>query len=298
VLGVLGVYPDDARRFDDPEQQRLADALATQIAMAIERAGLAEETEHARLQVQTEQIRSALLSSVSHDLRTPLAVMKGAASSLADDDAAMPPNARRELTHALVEETERMERLVRDLLDMTRLESGAVQPKKEWQSVQEVVGAAFNRMESRLRGRAVTIDVAADLLAPFDGVLLEQVLVNLLENAAKYTGEGTPIDVAAGQREGAVAISVSDRGPGIPADERERVFEKFHRGVSERTKGGVGLGLTICRAIVATHGGRIWVDDRDGGGATFAFTLPLTGEPPSGALPEITEPDAAGKGAR
>jgi len=116
-----------------------------------------------------------------------------------------------------------------------------------------------------------------------------------LENAAKYTGEGTPIDVVASQRDGEVVIAVSDRGPGIPEDERERIFEKFHRGVSERTKGGVGLGLTICRAIVATHGGRIWVENREGGGASFELSLPLTGEPPPpGTLPEIVEPPQSG----
>src|SRR6185312_12108223 len=138
---------------------------------------------------------------------------------------------------------------------------------KEWQSVQEVVGAAFNRMEARLRDRQLTIRISPDLLAPFDGVLIEQVLVNLLENATKYTQPGTPVDVTATKRDEDVVLSVADRGPGIADDERERIFDKFHRGASERTKGGVGLGLTICRAIVITHGGRIWAESREGGGA-------------------------------
>jgi two-component system sensor histidine kinase KdpD len=288
VLGVLGMYANDPHRFEEPEQKRLAEALARQIAIALERSRLSEANERARLEVQTEQVRSTLLSSVSHDLRTPLTVMRGAATALADQNLA--PATRKELTLALVEETERLDRLITNLLDVTRLESGSVRIAKEWQSLEEVVGAAFNRMEARLKGRPVTIAVPADLVAPFDGVLVEQALVNLLENAAKYTSDGTPIDVTASQVDGDVVVEVSDRGPGVPEAERDRIFDKFHRGPSDRTKGGVGLGLTICRAIVTTHGGRIWVEDRPGGGASFKFSLPLEGEPPRpGTLPEIAE---------
>jgi len=287
--GVLAIYADDPKKLDDPEQQRLADAFATQIATAIERARLGEETERARMQVEAEQLRSTLLSSVSHDLRTPLAVMRGAASTLVEDDEKLTNASRRELASAVLEETERLERQVRNLLDMTRLESGAVKIVKEWQSLQEVIGAAWSRVESRLGGRVVKIDVPGDLVAPFDGVLLEQVILNLLENASKYTPEGTPIEVTAHKRAGEVIVEIADRGPGVPKDETDRIFDKFHRGPSERTKGGVGLGLTICRAIVSAHGGRIWVDNRPGGGAAFAFSLPLEGEPPTaGELPEIT----------
>jgi two-component system sensor histidine kinase KdpD len=288
VLGVLGIYPVDPLRFEDPEQQRLADALARQIAVALERARLSEANERARIEVQAEQMRSALLSSVSHDLRTPLAVMKGSASTLTDPSLA--PATRKELTLALVEETERLDRLIANLLDVTRLESGSVRIVKEWQSLEEVIGAAFNRMEARLEGHPVTIEVPADLAAPFDGALIEQALANLLENAAKYTSPGTPIEVMASKVDGDVVVEVSDRGPGVPLEERERIFDKFHRGPSERTKGGVGLGLTICRAIVTTHGGRIWVENREGGGASFKFSLPLEGEPPrAGSLPEIAD---------
>jgi two-component system sensor histidine kinase KdpD len=293
VFGVLGIYPPaGVVRFDDPEQQRLADALAMQIAIALERARLAEANERAHLEVQTEQVRSTLLSSVSHDLRTPLAVMKGAASTLANENHTLAPAARKELTDAIVEETERLDRLIANLLDVTRLESGSVHITKEWQSLEEVVGAAFNRMETHLRPRHVTIGVPADLLAPCDGALIEQALVNLLENAAKYTIEGTPIEVSATKVNSNIVVEVSDRGPGVPAEEQERIFDKFHRGPSERTKAGVGLGLTICRAIVTTHGGRIWVENREGGGASFKFSLPLEGEPPrAGHLPELAEHD-------
>ncbi|HMJ54973.1 MAG TPA: sensor histidine kinase KdpD [Polyangiaceae bacterium] len=290
AFGVLALYPEEPQRFEDPEQRRLADAFATQIASSLERARLAEETERARMQVETEQLRSTLLSSVSHDLRTPLAVMKGAASTLVADDLHLTPAVRRDLNIALLEETERLDRQVRNLLDMTRLESGAVRVKKEWYSLQEIVGATWSRMESRLAARPVTVSVDAELLVPMDNVLIEQVLVNLFENAAKYTPAGTAIEVSAKSADDEIVVEVADRGPGIPADERERVFDKFHRGPSERTKGGVGLGLTICRAVVIAHGGRIWVEDREGGGASFKFALPLEGEPPPlTGLPEITE---------
>ncbi|MBX3207615.1 MAG: sensor histidine kinase KdpD [Labilithrix sp.] len=290
ALGVLGIYQEDPRRFEDPEQQRLVDAFATLMATSIERAALAEETERARVQIETEQLRSTLLSSVSHDLRTPLAVMRGAASALVDDEGRLSVGARNELASALLEETDRLDRQVRNLLDMTRLESGAVRIKKEWQPVEEVLGAAFNRIEPRLARRAVTIHAPAELVAEFDGVLVEQVVVNLLENAAKYTPEGSPIDVTAWKGDRELIVEVADRGAGIPPEERRRIFDKFHRGASERTKGGVGLGLTICRAIVAAHGGRIWVAERPGGGASFRFSLPLEGSPPvADDLPEIAE---------
>jgi two-component system sensor histidine kinase KdpD len=293
-IGVLGIYPADRARFADPEQRRLAGALATQMAMAIERAELAEEAERARVEVQAEKLRSALLSSVSHDLRTPLAVMKGTASTLADDGEALAPATRRELALALLEETEWLERLVRNLLDMTRIESGAVRVRKEWQSVEEVVGGALSRVEARLGGRPVTIRIPAELLAPFDGVLIEQVLVNLLENAAKYTPAGTPIEIQASRTDGEVEIEVSDRGPGLPEGEETRVFEKFHRArPAEQGEPGVGLGLAICRAIVTAHGGHIRARNREGGGASFTFALPLEGEAPVGGLPEIPEKDPA-----
>lgn len=286
---VLGIFPRDPSRFEDPEQRRLAGALATQMAVAIERAELAEETQRARVEVEAEQLRSTLLSSVSHDLRTPLAVMKGAASTLVDDADALDPGTRRELAETLLEETDRLERLVRNLLDMTRIESGAVRIHAEWESVEEVVGGALTRVEKRLGDRLITSRIPPDLVAPFDAVLIEQVLVNLLENAAKYTPEGTPIEIEARRSDGEVTIEVADRGPGLPPGEEERVFEKFHRARTELPAPGVGLGLAICRAIVTAHGGRIWARSREGGGASFTFALPLSGQAPAGGLPEIQE---------
>lgn len=255
------------------------DAFAAQIAASLERARLAEVAHDASLRVEAEQLRNSLLSSVSHDLRTPLAVITGNASTLLEER--VPPDVRRELTETIVEEADRLARLVRNLLDMTRLEAGAVHVKKEWTPLEEVVGSALERMGAALDGRPVETKLPDDLpLVAFDPVLVQQVLVNLLENAVKYTPRGSPVTIAAERKDGVVEVTVADRGPGIPAGEEERVFEKFHRAEKGRG-GGVGLGLTICRGIVVAHGGRIWAKSRDGGGTAFVFTLPIEGEPPA-----------------
>jgi two-component system, OmpR family, sensor histidine kinase KdpD len=182
---------------------------------------------------------------------------------------------RRQLLMTAHEEALRLNRLVRNLLDMTRLEAGALKVQKELQPLEEIVGSALDRMEDRLRGREVKTSIPADLpLVPFDAILIEQVLINLLENATKYSPAGSPIEIGARSREGEVEVEVADRGAGIPRQDAERVFDKFYR-AREGEGGGVGLGLTICRGIVSAHGGRIWVDERSGGGAAFRFTLPL-----------------------
>jgi two-component system sensor histidine kinase KdpD len=188
----------------------------------------------------------------------------------------------------ILEETERLNRLIRNLLDMTRLDSGTVTVKKEWLPLEEVVGSALNRLDARLTGREVRVDLPANLpLVPCDAMLIEQALINLLENAAKYS-EG-PIELNATSATGEVVVEVADRGPGIPAGEEERVFEKFHRAVREGGPSGVGLGLAICRAIVAAHGGRIWAQNRSDGGASFRFALPIQGEAPALAPSEPSE---------
>ena len=212
---------------------------------------------------------------MSHDLRTPLAVVTGATSALLDPSAPKDEATRRELLSTAHEESLRLSRLVRNLLDMTRLEAGALKVQKEMQPIEEVVGAALNRMEDRLRGRNVTTVIPEDLpLVPIDSALIEQVLINLIENATKYTPAASAIEIAAkASGADAITVEVSDRGPGVAPEDRERVFDKFFR-VREREGGGVGLGLTICRGIVEAHGGRIWVEPRDGGGASFRFTLP------------------------
>jgi len=285
TVGVLGVQPTRAPRLTSPEQVHLLETLANQTAVAIERASLAEESQRARVQIETERMRNALLSSVSHDLKTPLAAITGAASSLLDDEA----GARHELVQTIGKEADRLNRLIQNLLDMTRLESGAVQVRKEWHALEEIVGASLTRLDERLRQHPVTTRIPADFpLLPLDGVLVEQVLVNLLENVVKYTPPGTPIEIMAAVADGEARISVADRGPGIPPGSEERVFDKFYCLRTTGTDGGVGLGLTICRAIVEAHGGRIWAENRDGGGAQFQFSMPLGGAPPE-VKPEIIQ---------
>jgi two-component system sensor histidine kinase KdpD len=280
IVGVLGVAPEDPERLSQLAQRKQVDAFAAQMGLAMERAKLAQETEKARREIETEQLRSSLLSSVSHDLRTPLAVITGATGTVLQGGSTMTESTRQDLLKTVLEEAERLNRLIRNLLDMTRLESGAVKVRKEWVPLEEVVGGALTHLESRLGSREVRVDVPGEpLLIPCDAVLLEQVFINLVENAAKYSAG--PIEIHASSAETEVAIDVSDRGPGIAAGEEERIFDKFHRTGQEGSREGVGLGLTICRAIVSAHGGKIWALNRHGGGATFRFTLPLEGTPPA-----------------
>lgn len=281
TVGVLGLRPADRAAFDSPAVVQLLEAFAGQAALALERALLAEQSQREQLEVEAERLRTSLLSSLSHDLRTPLGVITGAASSMLEDGELTEPN-RRELLQTVLEETQRMNRLIGNLLDMIRLESGALQAHKEPQPLEEPLGVALIRLEDRLRDHPVTISLPADLpLVPMDGVLLEQVFVNLLENGIKHTPAGTPIEVAAAVRGTVVQVDVNDRGPGIPSGEEERVFGKFYRAADggATASGGSGLGLTICRGIVLAHGGRIWAESREGGGAAFHFTLPLDGVP-------------------
>jgi two-component system sensor histidine kinase KdpD len=285
-VGVLAVFPSSGSHLNDPDERQLLETFAGLAGSALERTQLAEEARRAKLRAETEQLRNSLLSSVSHDLRTPLAVVTGATSALLQPGG-MDEGARRELAATAHAEALRLNRLVRNLLDMTRLEAGALKVRKELQPLEEVIGAALNRMEDRLLGRDVRTDIPSDLpLVPLDAALIEQVLINLLENATKYSPAGTPIDVAARAGGDAVEIEIADRGPGVPAQDVNRIFEKFYR-AREGEGGGVGLGLTICRGIVHAHGGRIWVENVPGGGASFRFTLPLervtsgASEPPS-----------------
>jgi two-component system sensor histidine kinase KdpD len=279
VVGVLGVQPHDTTKHLTTEQRLLMEAFANQAALAIERVRLADEAQQARLQIETEQLRNSLLSSVSHDLRTPLAAITGAASSLMDDENALGPAARHEMAQTIYEEAERLNRLLRNLLDMTRLESGALHINKELQPLEEVIGAALSRLEEPLADRAVNIRLPDDLpFVPIDSVLIEQVFINLLENAIKYTPAHSPIDLSASQDGAAILIEVADRGPGLPPGDEQRIFEKFYRARAPQNGSGVGLGLTICRGIIEAHGGRIWAENRSGGGAIFRFTLPIEAE--------------------
>jgi two-component system sensor histidine kinase KdpD len=236
-------------------------------------------------ETQTERLRNALLSSVSHDLRTPLAVVMGAVTALLAGDETLPRARRREYLKTISSEANRLNRLVRNLLDMTSLEAGATRARKDWQPLEEVVGVALNRLEEPLQSRPVTVSIPPDAsLAPFDASLLEQVLVNLVENAIKYTPPDSAIEIVARRTGEGVEVEVADSGPGVPPGKEEQIFEKFHRAA---TVGGMGIGLTICRGIITAHGGRIWCTNRNSGGASFHFVLPWEeGPPPMRSLPE------------
>lgn len=287
VVGVLAIHPIVAELFANPANRELLSAYASQTALAVERAQLAENAQRAQLEVQKERLRNALLSSVSHDLRTPLAVVKGAVTALLEPGGEMAPARRQEYLETISDEASRLNRLVRNLLNMTSLEAGALTARKEWQPLEEVVGVALNRLEEPLGGRPIRVDIAPDAaIVPFDATLLEQVLLNLVENATRYTPEGSPIEIRASRVDGGVQVEVADRGPGIPPGQEEEVFQKFRRAGS-RHKGGMGLGLTICRGIITVHGGRIWCENRPGGGAAFRFVLPREQDVPMlDGLPE------------
>lgn len=260
---------------------RLTTRIREQAAAARQ---LAEQHESARVAVASERLRTALLSSLSHDLRTPLSTIEGAASTLASSDSDLTPEVRKELAEAVLEQSRRMARLVTNLLDMMRLETGALAVHRSWQPLEESLGVALLRLEKMLCMHPVTVRLPGDLpLVSVDEVLLEQVFVNLLENAAKHTPPGTPVQVSAWCHADHVVVEVADSGPGIPAGAEEAVFRKFYRGVPGTGEGageGSGLGLAICRGIVSAHGGRIWVEARPGGGAAFRFTIPLAAAPP------------------
>lgn len=230
------------------------------------------------MRAETEHVRNALLSSVSHDLRTPLAAITGAADTLLDEQ--LPAESRHEMARTIGEESARLNRLVGNLLQMTRLESGALEVQRGWHAIEEVIGSALRRIEPQLRGRQAAASVPQDLpLAAFDDVLVEQVVFNLLENAVKHAPGGSAIDVTARRSGDELEIAVADRGPGLPPGEEERVFAKFHRAGDAKAE-GAGLGLAIARGIVEAHGGRITARNRPGGGAVFAFTVPIGGASP------------------
>jgi two-component system sensor histidine kinase KdpD len=278
VLGVLGVRPGEALLPLAPDQLDLLETLAQQAASGLERVRLGEEAEAARLTMESERLRSTLLSSVSHDLRTPLATITGAASTLLEPGA-LDAEGQRDLTRAIYEEAERLNRLVTNLLDMTRLESGSLRLNRDWHSMEELVGTALARLKGGLKGRTVTVLVPPDLPLVFvDGLLVEQLLVNLLDNAVKYSPPGSPLEITARRDDGVVGVEVADEGPGLPAGGEERVFEKFYRGGS--TQQGFGLGLPIAKAVVTAHGGTIAAANRNPRGAIVRFELPAAEPPP------------------
>jgi two-component system sensor histidine kinase KdpD len=280
--GVLAVRAKSRRLLRIPEQRQLLDTFAALIAIALERVHYVDVAQDALLQMESERLRNSLLAALSHDLRTPLTVLVGLADSLALTRPALSPQ-QLETSEAIKDEARRMSTLVGNLLDMARIESGEVALNLQWQPLEEVVGAALDAVRSLLQRHRIEVNLPDDLpLVRFDAVLIERVLVNLLENASKYTPPGSTVTLSAEAVAGELRVFVSDDGPGLPVGREEAVFQKFTRGDRESATPGVGLGLAICRAIVESHHGRISGTNRPGGGATFAFTLPL-GIPPAAA---------------
>jgi two-component system, OmpR family, sensor histidine kinase KdpD len=279
-VGVLVVHRNNRRPPLVSEQQRLLEAFANQIAVAVERDELRRAANISAYAAQEERLRSSLLSSISHDLRTPLAVIGGSASSLLEGNSQLSEGAPRQVVQTIHDETQRMTHMVNNILDMTRLEAGLVQLDLQSYDLEEIVGAVLERLKDQFGQRTVNINIPRDLpLLYVDGVLFEKLLINLLENAAKYTPPHTHIEIVASRQDRQIEIQVMDNGPGIPKGSEQQIFAKFYRGHAEGAVKGTGLGLTICSAIIEAHGGRIWVENRPEGGANFLLVLPLKAEP-------------------
>jgi two-component system sensor histidine kinase KdpD len=258
--------------------------FAVMFAVGIAIGTLVQRLRHAReaeLRARAEELRSALLATVSHDLRTPLAIITGMATSVRDGAPQLPAE-QLEALDTIVEEARRLGAILTNTMTITRVESGG-QPRREWVPVEELVGATLDRLDAQLAGRDVKISLERDVGVHVDPVLTEQMLLNLVENATKHTPAATPIEIAARRASDGVAIEVADRGPGLPPGPAEQVFEKFFRGPDTRAA-GAGLGLAVCRGIAVAHGGRIEAAARDGGGAVFRVWLP-GGLAPQEAIP-------------
>lgn len=277
--GALVILPPRQASWDSA-QQRLLETCASLLAISLERIHYIEVAQASTVQIESERLRNSLLSAISHDLRTPLSGLVGMADALVACGPELPER-QREIAATMRESALRMGALVNNLLDMARLEAGAVQLNRQWQPLEEVVGSALTACHDVLQGHPIDVRLADHLpLLHLDAVLIERVLVNLLENAAKYTPAGSPISLHGEPHSGQVVIRLDDRGPGLPPGREESLFQKFERGSRESAMPGVGLGLAICRAIVQAHGGQIRAENREGGGARFTLTLP-TGTPPS-----------------
>lgn len=275
VIGVMGIASRDASRYLTPEQRRMLEAFASLSAVAVERVQLAEAAGHTQVLEATEKLQNALLNSISHDLRTPLVSITGTLSSLQDDGAKLDTAAQVALVENARQEADRLNRLVGNLLDMTRLESGTVRVNREPAEIEDVIGAALEQLNGRVGRRQISVSVPRDLpLVPLDFGLMVQVLINLVDNAIKYSPPDSLIEVQATRGDNDVEIQVADRGIGIPPADLERVFDKFYRVQRPESVTGTGMGLSICKGIVEAHGGRIWAENRTGGGTIVRVTLP------------------------
>ena len=276
TLGVLALRPRDPQRLLSPEQMRLLESLAKQVALALEVERLQKTALEAQIEAETERLRSSLLASVTHDFQTPLAAIMGSASSLLDLPSRLDAKLAEEMLTNIYDEAERLSRLVNNLLNIAKLESGSLQLHKELQPLEEVVGAALNRLEKKLADRQVTISLPPDLpMVPLDAALAEHIFINLVENALKYTPPGSPLAISARRKDQEIEVEVADCGPGIPPEDLDKIFDMFYRGTMDLSQKGYGLGLSICRAIVEAHSGRIWAENLPGGGAAVRFTFPV-----------------------
>lgn len=276
-FGVLAVLPENPRRVLLPEQSHLLETFAGQIALALERAQLSEAAERARVAAESESFRNTLLASISHDLRTPLAVMAGAGSTLAKHGATIDEATRNQLAQSIETKAQEMSELISNVLDLMRFESGQVALRRDWQTLDDLVDAALHRLEERLAHHQIELHIPSELPdVHVDATLIVQVFCNLLDNIAKYTPAGTRASISAAADGSFVRVTVDDDGPGLPHVDPARLFDKFQRGNEEGPIVGVGLGLAICRAIVRAHGGEIEARRGATGGARFEFTLPAT----------------------
>jgi two-component system sensor histidine kinase KdpD len=293
TVGAIGIRARDADQFLDPEQQRLLETCASLVALALERDESVLEAQQAQVSAETEMLRSSLLSAVSHDIRTPLAGIAGASSTLARAGDALDAATRADLLRTIHDESERLARLVDNLLQMTRLSSGKVTIDLQWHPIDEVIGSTLTRMERQLGDRKIETHVDPDAgLVRVDAVLIEQLLVNLVDNAAKYSPAEGPIEVSARRRGGTLELEVADRGRGFADGDEKRVFELFYRGSEVKSdRWGTGIGLAICRAVADAHGGRIEAHNRPGGGALIRVALPQPEAPPEMSL-HASENDA------
>ncbi len=285
VIGILGVRPRQAGSPLNPAQRQQLDALANLAALAVDRARLAEEANRAQVLGETEKLQTALLNSIPHALRTPLVSIQGVLASLLEEAAGgehagvLDRAARLDMLENAREETARLNRLVENLLDMTRLESGTLKLRQEPGDLQDVIGSALAHLDEPFKNRPVNVSLPERLpLIPMDFVLIEQVLVNLLDNAAKYSSPNAPIEISVNCLDGEARIHIADRGSGLPPEELDRVFDKFHRVSRPGQVKGLGFGLSICKGIVEAHGGRIWAENRPAGGLVITVALPLEAE--------------------
>ena len=278
--GVLVVAPLDATTFEDPDQRRQLETVAVLIAIALERVHFVTVAREVTVQMEGERLRSDLLATLSHDLRTPLTAILGLAETLQLEATGLSRD-QDALIDGIRDQAQRTSELVENILDMARLESGEVCLRREWQSLEEIVGSAIKARVSALAAHPINVALPVDLpLVECDATLIERVVVNLLENAAKYTPPGSAIYISACIEANEIRVAVADCGAGVPRGLESKIFGKFVRANKSADVPGLGLGLAICRTIVEVHGGRIWVENLPVGGANFVFTLPR-GNPPN-----------------